>query len=386
MSIKNPYEVSLANVLPWALEEEKVMTLQATRHTTHPDLLAPAMMIGITSLEEQMATLARMLECLLQKMQQQEDSITHISRKIADQEHRARVDKVALKQEKTPVTSKMGDGTFHASLHNASSLSPGLTGNTVETPIIQVDGMVSAAQLKEFILGTIKSHEDWEAPSYTYVKPYTSRIDQLKMPKGYRPHKLQHFDETGNSKQHIAHFVKTCNNAGTEGDEMVKKFLCSLKGMFDWYTDLEPSAIDSWSQLESEFLNRFFSTKRRWHEPSTPTTPYSKAKYDPRKSKKTSKLEKKEEHAVTSKMTKFTFRTKKDDGGLDLGKKERLILKGMQEKEYPFLDSDIPMMFDNLLKAKLIELPESKRPEEASQSTEPNFCRYQKILGHPIEK
>ncbi|GAA0163930.1 hypothetical protein LIER_19684 [Lithospermum erythrorhizon] len=31
---------------------------------------------------------------------------------------------------------------------------------------------------------------------------------------------------------------------------------------FDWYTDLEPASIDSWSQLEGEFLNRFFSTKR----------------------------------------------------------------------------------------------------------------------------
>ncbi|GAA0173819.1 hypothetical protein LIER_27355 [Lithospermum erythrorhizon] len=58
----------------------------------------------------------------------------------------------------------------------------------------------------------------------------------------------------------------------------------------------------------------------------------------------------------------------------------------MQEKEYSFLDSDIPAMFAELMKAKLIELPESKRHEEENRSMEPKFCKYHRILGHPIEK
>ena len=69
--------------------------------------------------------------------------------------------------------------------------------------------------------------------------------------------------EKGNPKQHIAHFIETCNNAGTEGDYLVKQFVHSLKGnAFDWYTDLEPESINSWTQLEREFLNRFYSTRR----------------------------------------------------------------------------------------------------------------------------
>ena len=31
---------------------------------------------------------------------------------------------------------------------------------------------------------------------------------------------------------------------------------------FDWYTDLESELIDCWEQLESQFLNRFYSTRR----------------------------------------------------------------------------------------------------------------------------
>ena len=57
--------------------------------------------------------------------------------------------------------------------------------------------------------------------------------------------------------------METYNNAGTYDDLMVKQFVRSLKGnAFDWYTDLEPGTIDSWEQLEREFLNRFYSTRR----------------------------------------------------------------------------------------------------------------------------
>ena len=43
----------------------------------------------------------------------------------------------------------------------------------------------------------------------------------------------------------------------------MKQFVRSLKGItFDWYTDLEPESINSWKQMEYEFLNRFYSTQR----------------------------------------------------------------------------------------------------------------------------
>ncbi|KAL0297630.1 UNVERIFIED_CONTAM: hypothetical protein Sradi_6815100 [Sesamum radiatum] len=43
----------------------------------------------------------------------------------------------------------------------------------------------------------------------------------------------------------------------------------------------------------------------------------------------------------------------------------KLTLKEMQARKYPFLDSDVPGIFDDLLEANLIDLPEMKRPEEA---------------------
>ena len=54
-------------------------------------------------------------------------------------------------------------------------------------------------------------------------------------------------------RQHIAHFVETCNNVDTYGNLMVKQFMCSLKGnTFDLYTDLEPETIDSWGAIRAQ--------------------------------------------------------------------------------------------------------------------------------------
>ncbi|XP_070029337.1 uncharacterized protein [Nicotiana sylvestris] len=124
--------------------------------------------------------------------------------------------------------------------------------------------MIPIDQLKEFIEGTIKNkYEVAVKSSLTYAKPYTARVDTLKMPAGYQPPKFQQFNGKSNPKQHIAHFVETCNNARTYGDYLIKQFVRSLKGnAFDWYTDLEARSIDSWDQLEQEFLNRFYNTRR----------------------------------------------------------------------------------------------------------------------------
>ncbi|KAL0402319.1 UNVERIFIED_CONTAM: hypothetical protein Slati_4261800 [Sesamum latifolium] len=91
---------------------------------------------------------------------------------------------------------------------------------------ISSDGLIPVDQLKEFIEGTIRSKiEGSSKSSFTYSKLYTQRIDSMKMPMGYQPPKFQQFDGKGNPKQHVAHFVETCNNAGTYGDYFVKQFI-----------------------------------------------------------------------------------------------------------------------------------------------------------------
>lgn len=79
-------------------------------------------------------------------------------------------------------------------------------------------------------MGAIKGKLEEGQPSYTYAKPYIQRIEDLKMLIGYQPPTFQQFDGKGNPRQHIAHFVETCNDVGAYGDLLVKQFVCSLKG------------------------------------------------------------------------------------------------------------------------------------------------------------
>ncbi|KAK9732639.1 hypothetical protein RND81_04G012300 [Saponaria officinalis] len=43
-------------------------------------------------------------------------------------------------------------------------------------------------------------------------------------------------------------------------------------------------------------------------------------------------------------------------------------------------------MLDDLLEKKVIEFPESKRPNEAGRTADPKYCRYHRVVSHPLEK
>ena len=66
--------------------------------------------------------------------------------------------------------------------------------------------------------------------------------------------------------------------------------------------------------------------------------------------------------------------------------KKRPTLKELQEKKYSFPDSNLSGMLDDLLDKGVIELPESKHPEEVGRTADPKYCRYYRIVSHPLEK
>ncbi|KAL2470475.1 Retrotrans gag domain-containing protein [Abeliophyllum distichum] len=101
-------------------------------------------------------------------------------------------------------------------------------------------GSLSIQQLQHMIADTIRAQYGGSPQSsLVYAKPYSRRIEEMRMPLGYQPPKFQCFDGKGNPKQHVAHFIKTCNNAGTYNNTMAKQFVRSLRGAaFEWYTNL----------------------------------------------------------------------------------------------------------------------------------------------------
>ena len=66
-----------------------------------------------------------------------------------------------------------------------------------------------------------------------------------------------------NPKQYVVQLIEMCNNVVTGDELLVKQSVQTLKGItFDCYTDLLPESIDSWEQMEQEFLNRFYNIER----------------------------------------------------------------------------------------------------------------------------
>ncbi|KAM2162439.1 hypothetical protein ACFX1Q_040230 [Malus domestica] len=63
----------------------------------------------------------------------------------------------------------------------------------------------------------------------------------------------------------------------------------------------------------------------------------------------------------------------------------RLSLKERKEVKYSFDDEDVGTIFDELFAAKMIMLPEPKRPAEVNKTDDPKYCRYHRLISHTIE-
>ncbi|KAA0041162.1 retrotransposon gag protein [Cucumis melo var. makuwa] len=60
--------------------------------------------------------------------------------------------------------------------------------------------------------------------------------------------------------------------------------------------------------------------------------------------------------------------------------------KFIRKKFIPFSDSDIANMLEQVIEKQLIQLPECKRPKQARKVDDLNYCKYHRVISHPIEK
>ena len=72
--------------------------------------------------------------------------------------------------------------------------------------------------------------------------------------------------------------------------------------------------------------------------------------------------------------------------GWQKNKVRRLTFKEREQKVYLFPHEDVPNILEQLLQLNLIELPECKRPEDMGKVDDFNYCKYDRIIGHLIQK
>ncbi|KAM1056648.1 hypothetical protein ACFX13_030790 [Malus domestica] len=304
-------------------------------------------------------------------------------------------------------------------------------------------GSLSIQQLQEMITNTIKAQYEGSSHASTlYSKPYSRKIDALRMPKGYQPPKFIQFDGKGNPKQHVAHFVKTCNNAGTEGDYLAKQFVRSLKGnsfectrrivsMLEltstkqWREEPVMDYINRWRNLSLDCKDRLSEISSiemciqgmQWglqyilqgirprtfeelatrahdmelsithHGKNEPIADYKNDKVLETKVEKAMWKSTKEAMTVNTSPVKIPTRGKAIQAEAFRDQEmRRCTLKELEEKTYPFPDSDMVAMLEDLLEKKVIGLPECRRPEEMNRTDSPMYCKFHRFISHPTEK
>ncbi|KAG8380602.1 hypothetical protein BUALT_Bualt06G0032700 [Buddleja alternifolia] len=192
------------------------------------------------------------------------------------------------------------------------------------------------------------------------------------MPMGYQPPKLQQLDGKGNPKQHVAHFMETCNNAGTDGDLLVKQYVRSLKrnafdctrrimGMIEltnakqWKDEPVVDYINGWRALSLNCKDKLseISAVEMCIQGMHWGLLYILQGIKPRNF---------EELATRAHDTELCIANHGANFPLEDQRKEKKDFK------------------------KLIELPEPKRPEEAGKVNDPKYCKYHRVVSHPIEK
>ncbi|KAM2948920.1 hypothetical protein FF1_035868 [Malus domestica] len=58
----------------------------------------------------------------------------------------------------------------------------------------------------------------------------------------------------------------------------------------------------------------------------------------------------------------------------------------LEEKTYPFPDSDVVAMLEDLLEKKVIGLPECRQPEEMNPTDSPRYCKFHLFISHQTKK
>ncbi|KAA0054593.1 ty3-gypsy retrotransposon protein [Cucumis melo var. makuwa] len=164
-----------------------------SKKKAHPDVMS-VMMADIT-VEAAMAEMEKKINFLMKAVEERDHEITALREQMRTRE--------TAESSQTPVVKATDKGK------NV------VQENQPQQQSISVASL-SIQQLQDMIANSIRAQYGGSPQTtFMYFKPYTKRIDSLRMPLGYQPPKFQQFDGKGNPKQHIAHFVETCENAGS---------------------------------------------------------------------------------------------------------------------------------------------------------------------------
>ena len=151
-----------------------------------------------TNVEEQLANMKATLERLAKESLKKDAQIKRQSEQIATL--MKKLEKRLFKS-----SSKGSDGEESDKESNRSKDSDDEHMKKKESSLCSM----SIEQIQSLIANAVKAQLGGRThKTHLYTKPYTKRIDVLRMPHGYQPSKFNQFDGRGNPKQHVTHFIE----------------------------------------------------------------------------------------------------------------------------------------------------------------------------------
>ncbi|KAA0042105.1 retrotransposon gag protein [Cucumis melo var. makuwa] len=173
------------------------------------------------------------------------------------------------------------------------------------------------------------------------------------MPLGYQPPKFQQFDGKGNPKQHIAHFVETCENANQEETSLSgNSRTVSMMELTNTKQRMgEPviSYINRWRALRTK-PRTFEELATRAHDMELSIVRRGTKDFSVSEVRKDKKETKSAEKVVKSTM------------------KESMVV------------NTAPLKFSKRKEGR------PKKKDDGRKVDDPNYCKYHRVISHPVEK
>jgi len=153
-------------------------------------IIMPVMMIGAANLKEQLASMKATLDRISKESAEKDAQSKRQNDQIAELIKRL--------EKKFSVASNKGSGAEDSDKESHHSEE---SNNDRKAKKDCSLGSMSVEQIQSLIANAVKAQlGEGSHKTHLYTKPYTKRVDALRMPHGYQPPKFNQFDGKGNPK------------------------------------------------------------------------------------------------------------------------------------------------------------------------------------------